>query len=172
MAGSITTMTGDGGESGLLGGAREKKTDVRFEALGALDELGAALGFAKALAARVELKLSLEELQKNLVTLAGEVATRKEDFGRFADKFLGAEAPEGLRQKILELEEGRKFEKFELPGTSQLNAALHLARTIARRAERECWRVREAGGLARELPCVYLNRLSDLLWLMAEGKYE
>lgn len=165
---SITTKTGDKGQSGLLGGARLPKTDARFAALGAIDELNAALGMAKAAATDNAKKALIEEFQRAMIALGAEAATKPEDFERFEGKFVTQEAVDELLAKTHAREAGKDFSKFELPGTNAVNAALHFARTVARRAERGLWGLYEAKGLKRELACVYLNRLSDLLWLMAE----
>ena len=165
---SITTKTGDKGQSGLLGGKRLNKTDLRFDAVGALDELTASLGVAKAATQSNTLKGQIEEIQLELIKLAAEAATPAEVFENFKDKFPPESAPDELHKKIAKLEEGVEMKDFVLPGDSAVNAALHVARTVCRRAERELWRLHDAGGLKRNLPCVYLNRLADLLWLWAK----
>lgn len=168
---SITTKSGDKGKSGLLGGARIEKTNQRFDAIGAIDELSAALGVAKAASKDLTLKEEIEMLQRALVSLGAEVATLPADFKRNQNNFLPADAPDALHKKIIGMEKGREpATAFVLPGDNPVSATLHVARTVCRRAERELWRLHEAKGLTRELPCVYLNRLGDLLWLMAEPK--
>jgi len=167
---SITTKTGDEGSSGLLFGARIPKTDVRFDALGTLDELGSALGIARASTPDKILKDRIQEIQSMLIKLSGEIATRPEDFSRGQDKFLPESAAEDLHERIkaLEGQEGMNyFSKFELPGATLVGAHLHFARTVARRAERLLWGMYNEGRLSRSLPCVFVNRLSDLLWLWA-----
>jgi len=86
-----------------------------------------------------------------LVALGAEVATQKKDFERFKNKFLNEATAEELGREILRLEAGREFKVFEQPGATLVNAALHLSRTIARRAEREAWKLKEKGKLKREL---------------------
>lgn len=167
---SITTKTGDEGSSGLLFGGRAAKTDVRFDALGTLDELNSVLGIARAASPDKILKERIQEIQAMLIKLSGEIATRPEDFNRGKDKFLPESAAEDLHDRIkgLEAQEGMNyFSKFELPGTTIVGAHLHHARTVARRGERLLWGMYNEGRLSRGMPCVFVNRLSDLLWLWA-----
>jgi len=165
---SITTKTGDEGSSGLLFGARAPKTDVRFDALGSLDELNAVLGVARAASPDNVLKDKIQNIQALLIKLSAEVATRPEDFKRGETKFLPDNAAETLHETIKQLEEQMgEFKAFELPGLRLVGAHLHHARTVARRAERLLWGMYQEGRLARSMPCVFINRLSDLLWLWA-----
>jgi cob(I)alamin adenosyltransferase len=163
---SVTTQTGDSGTSGLMYGRRLPKTHPRFAALGSVDELNAALGFAKALACDSELKKSIEVVQGELIKLSMELATLPEDFMRTVASLLDAEAPARLHVQILDLEgKGAVCKQFIAPGRDGADAALHMARAICRRAERELWTLHEATPLPRILPQIYLNRLSDLLWV-------
>lgn len=169
---SITTKTGDDGKSGLIGGARRPKTDSHFAAIGAIDELNAAIGLARATADDDATKLKLEEFQRTMIWLGAEAATEPKDFSKFSDKFISEGLIEKLHQQTLALQGERKFSGFEIPGNSPINAALHFARVVCRRAERELWILHEKGQLTRITACLYLNRLSDLLWMMAETPHE
>jgi cob(I)alamin adenosyltransferase len=165
---SVTTKTGDAGTSGVMFGARLPKTDVRFAALGAVDELNAALGLAKVAAVGGELRDGIELVQNELNRLSMELATLPKDFDRIGDRALPEKADERLHAEILALEaQGAVFKGFELPGKNPLDASLQAARTICRRAEREAWALHASNPLPRLTPCVYLNRLSDLLWVWA-----
>ncbi len=163
---SVTTKTGDNGTSGLMYGRRLSKTHPRFTALGTVDELNAALGLAKAAARDCELKKSIDAVQGELIKLSMELATLPEDFMRAVSSLLDTEAPDRLHAQILDLEgKGAVCKQFIAPGRDEADAALHMARAICRRAEREVWFLHEATPLPRTLPQVYLNRLSDLLWV-------
>ena len=172
---SIATKTGDEGETSLMYGRRVPKTDARVEAYGCVDELNAALGLARASSADAFLTTEILAIQKDLVTVMGELATAREDRARYQrDGFqvtTGA-LTERLTALVHELEEGRSFKHWSNPGDTKESAPLDLARTICRRAER-----RVAGLMAadpnfnREI-LRYLNRLSDLCWLLARRAEE
>jgi cob(I)alamin adenosyltransferase len=165
---SICTGNGDSGQSGLMGGGRAPKSDPRFEALGALDELSAALGLAKVISTD-PLRTEIAQVQAALLAIGAELATPSDQAERYMSKFISTQAPDELREKIRAIEgQGRQFEGFVLPGSHELNARLHMARAIARRAERMVWALKTGGQLARDTTAIYLNRLSDLLWLWAE----
>lgn len=167
---SIATRTGDQGKTSLLYGRRVDKFDPRIEACGAVDELNAALGLARAHAAPRLVKVELPRIQKELVALMGGLAVAVEDRDRYAqDKFLKL-TPEmlaGLDELVARME-GLKisFDGWATPGTNLSSASLDVARTVCRRAERTVTQLVSAG-TADELALRYLNRLSDVLWLMA-----
>jgi cob(I)alamin adenosyltransferase len=167
---SIATRTGDRGKTSLLYGRRVDKFDPRVEACGAADELNAALGLARAQAAPRLVKVELPRIQKELVALMGGLAVAAEDRDRYAqDKFLKL-TPEmlaGLDELVARLE-GLKisFDGWATPGSNVSSAALDVARTVCRRAERSVAQL-VAAGTTDELALRYLNRLSDVLWLMA-----
>jgi len=166
---SISTRTGDGGSTALMYGKRVSKDDPRVEAYGSVDELNAALGLARSLAKKSEKGL-LEKIQKALVGLMGELAVAPEDLNRYeADGF--ARLKDGdldlLDRAIEKMEKAApKAKGWSTPGGSTAGAALDLARTVCRRAEREVWKLEKAQGSIRSLVPRYLNRLSDLLWLL------
>lgn len=168
---SIATRTGDDGTTSLLYGQRVSKEHPQVEAVGALDELNAALGMAKAtLPAKAETS-ELTRIQQELVAFMGEVACAQIDAQRHADsKFTKLDdAALSRLDAAVEAIEARqpKFDGWATPGTNQHAAALDLARTAARRAERRLIGLANHGRTPRPLLQHYLNRLSDLLWLLA-----
>ena len=168
---SIVTKTGDSGKTGLMYNRRLSKSHPRVEAYGEIDELNAALGLARATIAQAPLQERLLGIQKDLVTLMGELATAVEDLPRFLKDGFGqvnAAMTAKLEQFIKELESQKiTFHDWVMPGASLPSASLDLARTICRRAERRVCALQESGQLQNPEVIVYLNRLSDLLWLLA-----
>jgi len=169
---SIATKTGDDGTTSLLFGRRVPKTDPRIEANGACDELNAAIGMARAFCADVAVTEPLLEVQKDLVVLMGEVATASEDRERYLKAghvFLAAAAVERIGALIGHLEKHHQisFRHWATPGACRESALFDLARTVCRRAERALLVVAEAGFFVNPESVRYLNRLSDLLWLLA-----
>jgi cob(I)alamin adenosyltransferase len=160
----IYTRTGDQGLTGLFGGARVRKNDVRVEAYGTVDEANATLGLARAGQLPAELDQELEKIQADLFTLGAELACDPEKVDRLKLPLLGQERIAELEQLIDRIEaELPPLKHFILPGGSPAAAALHLARTVCRRAER---RVLDVADTRAEV-VVYLNRLSDLLFVLA-----
>lgn len=166
---SIATRTGDDGTTALMYGRRVGKADPRVEAYGTVDELNAALGMARA---HVVLPLVRDELlaiQKQLVALMGELAVAPEDLARYraAEKYPKLEESALVQLDLLVARiESEKiaYDGWATPGASVASGALDVARTVCRRAER---RVVELAGEGNSLTIRYLNRLSDVLWLMA-----
>lgn len=168
---SIATRTGDDGTTALLYGQRVHKDHPQIEAVGALDELNAALGAAKAARPPGASKDELERIQRELIALMGEVSCAEADVARHADsKFakLGADELARLDAAVDELEaRGLRFDGWATPGATPYSAALEIARTAARRAERRLVGLGAQGRNLRPLLLQYVNRLSDLLWLRA-----
>jgi cob(I)alamin adenosyltransferase len=165
---SIATRTGDNGTTALMFGRRVSKNDPRVEAYGTVDELNAALGLARAQAVRSGAAESLLAVQGRLVALMGELAVAPEDLQRYRTAGKYPQLEESALAELDRLVERLEHEKFTFdgwatPGANVAAAALDVARTVCRRAER---RVVELGGDAA-LVIRYLNRLSDVLWLMA-----
>ena len=163
----IYTKTGDKGETGLYGADRVGKDHPRVEAYGTVDEANSAIGMARAaLPAHADLQADLESIQNALFDLGADLATR---FGPYEKNLarMDAQDVEQLEQRIDRYqEEAPKFTGFIHPGGHPAAAALHLARTITRRAERrvvELMRTEEVNHEAMR----YLNRLSDLLFTLA-----
>ena len=168
---SIITRKGDQGTTSLMYNRVVPKCHPRVEACGAVDELNAALGVVRASASDNALREKLGSLQKHLVLLMGELATLTEDRPRYVKDGYGVLSPELTSElevwaRALERAEV-SFQGWAMPGSSLTSANLDLARTICRRAERRVCALQAAGDLPNGEIVVYLNRLSDLLWLLA-----
>jgi cob(I)alamin adenosyltransferase len=170
---SIATKTGDDGTTSLLYGQRVAKTHPQIEAVGALDELNVALGAAKCAAADQTIKALLEGVQRNLIALMGEVSCAETDLPRWQDANfakLDATALTEIETRITVLEAGGlKFDGWATPGANPTAIAFDTARVTARRAERRLLALPAHGRTPRPLLGAYLNRLSDLLWLLARA---
>lgn len=168
---SIVTKTGDKGSTGLMYNRRVSKCHPRVEAYGAVDELNAAIGLARSTAEHDFVRDNLLLIQKDLVILMGELATQVEDLSRYLKdgySLVTAEMTARLEQIVKEIEAQQiTFKGWATPGASLHSAALDMARTIARRAERRACALQETDQLRNPEIIVYLNRLSDLLWLFA-----
>jgi cob(I)alamin adenosyltransferase len=168
---SIATKTGDDGTTGLMYGRRVPKTHPRVEACGAVDELNSALGVARATATEKFVGDNLFWIQKSLVDVMGEIGVLTEDLPRYAKDGYVRTTPEmtaKLDALVKEIEsQNISFKGWATPGATQSSAALDLARTICRRAERRVCALKEADELQNAEIIIYLNRLSDLLWLFA-----
>jgi cob(I)alamin adenosyltransferase len=161
----IYTRTGDTGETGLIGGQRVPKDDVRVEAYGTLDELNAALGLCRSLLEADDLTQLLEHIQRQLFSIGAELASPPERAGQFAS--VGEAEVQALEAAIDQLEtELEPLRQFILPGGTTAAAALHLARTICRRAERRVVTLSRHSTVNAAI-IKYLNRLGDLLFVMA-----
>lgn len=164
----IYTRTGDGGETGLLGGVRVRKSVLRVEAYGTLDELGASLGVAGAALADPDVAVLLQSVQRDLFALGAQLADVR---GGEAQPTGKAAVPDA---RLVELEQAidraqaelPPLRAFLLPGGCEAGARLHLARTICRRAERRIAALAEAEPVA-PIVLAYVNRLSDLLFVLA-----
>jgi cob(I)alamin adenosyltransferase len=175
---AVATGKGDDGTTGMLfGGPRIAKDDPRTEAYGTIDEAVAALGVARAellvlaqanrLAALGPIVL---RLQRELFVVAAELATGPDAWGRLRDGETRVDAGmvEGLEDLLGEAEAGIEMPReFIVPGETRVSAALELARTIIRRAERRAVTLHAAGSVAGDHLLPYLNRLADLVWVLA-----
>lgn len=167
---SIATKTGDEGETSLMYGRRVPKTHERVDAYGCVDELNSALGLARASASDPSLKEQILAIQKELVTVMGELATAPEDLRRYAkDGFpvTTSSMTARLTSVVDDLESKLgKFKDWSIPGNTADSAALEFARTVCRRAER---RVAALPSHSEGNPEIlrFLNRLSDVCWLLA-----
>jgi len=163
----IYTRTGDDGGTGLFDGTRVSKSDPRVAAYGDVDELNAWLGFVHASIDDYDMKTMLEQIQRDLFALGARLADpAKRIAERITKAAVTSQDGARLEEWIDRLEsELPPLRRFILPGGSPAGAALHLARTICRRAER---RVAGLGsGAVDPILLVYMNRLSDLLFVMA-----
>ncbi len=178
-AARVTTRTGDGGETSLFGEGRVPKTDPRVAALGDLDEAQAALGIARAIAgggpgamAPAErdprsLANGILELQRGLYLAMAEVATPAERLARL-DRRIDAAAVADLERMGETLRQGVDIAgRFVIPGEDPLSAALDLARTVIRRAERSVVALAEAGTVDGAALLPWLNRLSDVVFVLS-----
>jgi cob(I)alamin adenosyltransferase len=170
----VYTRRGDRGETELVGGARVPKDHARIDAYGTVDELNAALGVARAFNAaerpasrpRRELDAILRKLQSELFDLGAELATPPASFVqgmfRVGDAEIRAleETMDGCQKDLAPLQ------SFILPGGGRTSALLHVARTVCRRAERDVLRLMR-GDEVGQGPLRYLNRLSDLLFVLS-----
>jgi cob(I)alamin adenosyltransferase len=163
----IYTKTGDAGETGLFGGGRVGKDDERVDAYGELDELNASLGLARSFPLPADLDALLQRLQDQLFTVGALLATPAGTKASAHIPELKAEWAEAMEKAIDAFEtELAPMTAFILPGGTQGASALHLARTVCRRAERRCVPLLREGKIPQAV-VVYLNRLSDLLFVMA-----
>lgn len=165
----IYTKNGDGGMTNLRGGVKVPKDDIRIETNGTLDELNAAIGIIRALLQGEEsTQRILEEIQQEIMVIMSHIATPE---GRVNPKILNAA---GLTLRIEAemdriLAEAPAPKGFLLPGGTLLAAQFHMARTIARRAERRLWTLHRKYPLDGDI-LRFMNRLSDLLFVMAHAE--
>jgi len=161
---SIATKRGDGGQTGLAGGIRVSKADLRVESYGSVDELNAHLGFARSICENQEIAAWTEEIQRTLFRVGSALATppeskkkppviTNEDVDKLTDLVHKIEATEGI------------LADWSLPGGHRESAAFEIARTVCRRAERAAVRFVENQGSVPPEVLAYLNRLSDVIWL-------
>jgi cob(I)alamin adenosyltransferase len=163
----IYTKTGDDGATGLFGGERVQKNDPRVDAYGSVDETNALLGVARAAQLTPALDAILERVQAQLFVLGAELATPASHRPRLKLPLISAAEVAALEADIDRLEADLPaLQTFVVPAGSPGASALHHARTVCRRAERAVVGVQGSAELRLEL-IVYLNRLSDLLFVMA-----
>lgn len=172
---SIISKRGDDGQTDLLFGKRVAKTSLRVEALGAVDELNAALGLARASGAPAEVETMIDRVQEKLVGLMGVLACLPEDAEAYREKGFARLEEEDvvwLEQTAKEVEnQGVKFSGWARPGAehSVMRAGLDFARAMARRAERRVLELDAAEGPLAMPVKLYFNRLSDWLWILARA---
>jgi cob(I)alamin adenosyltransferase len=161
---SISTTRGDGGQTGLAGGIRVSKADLRVESYGTVDELNTFLGLARSSCQDPQITDWTEAIQRTLFRLGSALATppeskkqppviTAEDVAMLTDLVHRMEAIEGI------------LSDWSLPGAHPESAAFEVARTVCRRAERNVIRFVESGGVVKPEIIAYLNRLSDVIWL-------
>ncbi len=168
----IYTRTGDAGETGLLGGGRVGKADPSVEALGAIDELNAAIGRALGELEREQSAVRLALIQHDLFVLGSHMActSRLSGSGRARLPALPSSRPAEMEGWIDEAEAGLPpLRAFILPGGSPAARELHLSRTVCRRAERRVVALGD-GGAEVSFAVRYLNRLSDFLFVLARSE--
>jgi cob(I)alamin adenosyltransferase len=168
---SIATKTGDSGETSLMYGRRVPKDHARVDAYGCVDELNAALGLARVTSSDAFGTEQIYAVQKELIIVMGELATAPEDLARYTkDGFslTSSAMVDRVTAAIDDLEKDKllHFKDWAIPGSTLASAALDLARTTCRRAERRVATLaRETKDFNAEI-LRYLNRLSDLCWLL------
>ena len=166
----IYTKTGDDGTTGLLYGGRVHKDDPAAEAYGTTDEAVAALGAARAAAVDATASMEILALQRELFVVGADLATNPEGRGRLEPgvSLVTQEMTERLERRIDELVEERPLPNaFVVPGANPASAALDLARSVVRRAERRVVSMEREGREVNPEARRYLNRLSDLLFVLA-----
>jgi cob(I)alamin adenosyltransferase len=169
---SIATKTGDAGETSLMYGRRVPKTDARVDAYGCVDELNASLGLARVTATDSFLTGQVLAVQEELIVVMGELATAPEDLDRYVKDGFHLTSPamvDRLTSIVDDLEKNKlgKFKGWAVPGKTPDAAALDLARTVCRRAERRVAALKADAEKFNIEILRYLNRLSDLCWLLA-----
>jgi ATP:cob(I)alamin adenosyltransferase len=162
---SIATKTGDKGTTALIGGERVSKADFRVETYGTIDELGAAIGFARSISNDEEINELAKSIQRELFLVAGSVANP--NFDEAPKPYVTQEMIDRLTAEVSRIEKTEGIlSDWSLPGDISSAAAFDVARTVCRRAERCVVRMHESGEKVDAKIITYLNRLSDLLWLM------
>jgi cob(I)alamin adenosyltransferase len=161
---SIATTRGDGGQTGLAGGIRISKADLRVEAYGTVDELNTVLGFARSICTNQEIRNWTESIQRTLFRLGSALATPPES--KKVPPSITAEDVETLTKLVHQIEATEGIiSDWSLPGAHTESAAYEIARTVCRRAERNAVRLAASGVEFKPEILAYLNRLSDLIWL-------
>jgi cob(I)alamin adenosyltransferase len=158
-------MTGDKGQTGLVGGSRVSKSSLRVETYGTVDELNSFLGLARAICKDEEVNNLARSIQKDLFVLGADLATpgipaegqarvTQQMVDRLTDEVHKIEAMEGI------------LSDWSIPGEDPASSAFDVARTVCRRAERSAVRLAESGEYVSPSAISYLNRASDLVWLL------
>jgi cob(I)alamin adenosyltransferase len=161
---------GDTGETSLLGGQRVPKYDPRPETYGVLDEASSALGVARATTKNRKIKDIILSVQKDLLTMGAELSSVPEDIQKLARR-IGEADIKRLEQIIDELQKDITLKnEFIYPGETQVSAEIDVGRTIIRRAERKAASLKNEGLLRSAEINRYLNRLADMLFVLA--RYE
>jgi len=163
---SISTTRGDGGETGLAGGIRVSKASLRVEAYGNVDELNSALGFARSICDDADIRDLSKRIQSELFTIGSALATPPQ-----SPKLQGPVSTEMVDVLTSDV---HRFEAIDgvltdwsISGELTTAATFEVARTVCRRAERGVVRLAESGEAIPPAILAYLNRLSDLLWIIA-----
>jgi len=162
---SIATKRGDKGETSLAGAVRVSKAHVRVEAYGTVDELNACIGLARVMTDDPDVKNLVKNIQRELFAVGSALATAPT--GSKTEPPVTGEMVDALTAGVHRIEavEGILAD-WSIPGEHRASAAFDVARTVCRRAERQVVRLSEAGEAVNPHVLAYLNRLSDLLWLL------
>jgi cob(I)alamin adenosyltransferase len=163
----IVTKGGDKGKTSLYRGGRVSKDHIRMETIGSLDEVSSYLGVSKSILKSKKKKKIIESIQKDIFLINAEIATASGAL----KKRIGNSQVSRLEDEIIELEAklAPKLKGFSLSGKTKTSSNIDLARTITRRVERRAVTLQRKKILKNEDILVYLNRLSDLLYLLARS---
>ena len=164
----IVTKKGDKGKTSLYQGKRVSKDHIRMETCGTIDELSSYLGLAKSMIRNRKIGGIIESIQKDLFILGTEIVTETKTLNKLKRR-IDSSFIDCLEKAILDLEEkkGLRIRCFQLPGASSASSVLDISRTIARRLERRVTTLGRKKFLSNKCILIYLNRLSDLLYLLA-----
>jgi cob(I)alamin adenosyltransferase len=161
---SIATTRGDGGQTGLAGGIRISKADLRVEAYGSVDELNTVLGFARSICTNKDIHDWTEGIQRTLFRLGSALATPPAS--KKVPPVISSEDVEDLTKLVHQIEATEGIlSDWSIPGAHTESAAYEMARTVCRRAERNAVRLAASGVEFKPEILSYLNRLSDVIWL-------
>jgi cob(I)alamin adenosyltransferase len=159
----LFSARGDDGKTGLMGTGRYPKSELRFEVLGTIDEASASIGFAKSLLSSTELVQILTQVQRDLYLMMGEISV--EPGKESTEIYICEDKIDWLEKQIHTICETSESPKgFIIPGDSKEDAALDMARTVIRRAERRLVEFMDSGGYNNLVARQYLNRLSSLIF--------
>lgn len=171
MSRSIVTGAGDKGQTKLIYGERVSKADIQVEAYGTLDELNSFLGLARAHCDAQDVREILEHLQRDTFIVGAELATPVDSLDKLKQRVDEAMV-QVLDAHVARIEETPGLlDDWALPGATLAGATIDVARSVARRAERCVVRLAHEGMVPNEIVLKYLNRVSDLLWLLGR-RYE
>lgn len=162
---SIATKRGDSGETSLPGGVRVPKNNLRVECYGTIDELISSIGFARSITQDAAIKELAKNIQRELFRIGSAVGTHPDS--RKPPPEITEAMVDALTEHVHAMEaEPGVLNDWSIPGELPESAAFDLARTVCRRAERLAVELRGSGELSNPQILAYLNRLSDVLWLM------
>lgn len=169
---SITTKTGDNGTTSLFRGGRVSKNNSRIETYGTLDELCSFLGLSKSLIRDKHTRSFIERIQRDLFVVCSEIATKKDFLAKLKERISKTHV-NYLENEIVSLERSLCSKRccFVIPGENEVSALLDVCRAVSRRAERLAVGLKKEKVIVNRELMVYLNRLSDLLYLLAR-KFE
>lgn len=162
---SIATKRGDDGRTSLTGGTRVSKAELRVEAYGTIDELNSVLGFARSICEDAEVNEIIKPIQRELFAVGSAIATTpasKKDRPDITDEMVDALTDHVHRIENIE----GILADWSLPGEHPVSSAIDMARTVCRRAERYVVRLADSGEEVAAPVIAYINRLSDLIWLL------
>ena len=165
---NLYTRTGDDGTTALVGGSRVEKNSARVRCYGTIDEANSMLGMAYALSNQPYIRETVHAIQGKLFKLGAELASDEKGLEKLGSRLISQADVDGLERVVDHCTETTgKQTHFVIPGVNQASAALHVARTIVRRAERELVSIRQGGDSVRPETAAYVNRLSDAIYALA-----